>query len=429
MKRITLLAFLFLSILASSQNYKLFKPTSSKVYAALPLMNTTFSLKIDLISFNGNDSAYHFYKDISNQWINGDNCDFWGSQLGRAQNKPKWMGNRVLFDENHNYKFITLANDTLFMDFPQVQGASFNFYEDATQRFSITYEGKDTASILGVLDSVQNYRINHFNNLGDIIHSQLNDHVLMVGKTLGLIQFFQIDLFPTILNPLRLIGNTAPNVGLYQITQRMVYDYQPGDEIQYRSYYLKFLNGQFHYYSNNYTKYTFLERFDSVNKVTYTAIFERFNVDYTEYVSYTVNLVYRDDVVIINIPFDEINDGNTLMERSLSKLPYCSLNLMTYESSRDLGTGYCELKKCWGSRDCFGPPPTEIKTYVLGLGKYYDFYQKYSSGNQDKEEAAIFIIYFKKNGVICGDEIIVGEPEQMAVEKSFSVFPNPSTTS
>ena len=428
MNRIITIALLFLSTVAFSQNYKLFNPTSRKVYAKLPEMDSTFNIKFDSVSYNGTDSVYHFYKDVGSDWIDGEGCPFWGSYECHPQDKPKWLGNRVFFNESHEYKFITLANDTLFLSFPLIQGGSVNFFEDETQMFSITYEGKDTTTILGILDTVQNYRINHFNPAGDTIESPLNNHMIIVGKTLGLIQFFQVDRFPVILKPLRLIGNISPNVGLYQITEAMAYDFQIGDEIQYHRYYFEQSDGQTYYYDNYYLKYMILDRTDSDNLITYQAVYETFDVDYSNYVYDTINLFYDKNLVLISIPFDKNNSNNVHYTRSLNKLPYCDLNLWTFRNSIDLELEYCESKNCWGYGDTFGPPPDDIEIYVLGLGLYSYYYFEwnppYSSNGSGN-----YIVYFKKNGMSCGDEIFVGLEEQLASEMLFSISPNPSQNS
>lgn len=429
MKKIVFFAFLLLSIHAESENFKLFKPTSLKVFALLPEMDSTLNLKFDSVGFNGEDSVYHVYKDISNQWVDGTDCNFWGNDQCRLQNKPKWMGSTVYFNTNHEYKFITWANGLLHMKFPSVEGDSSYFYEDATRRFSITYESKDTLTVLGLLDSVQQYRIKHFDHAGNTIESPLNNYMIMVGKTLGLIQFFHVDKFPNGLIPLRLIGNNAPNAGLYSITQGMVYDFQPGDEIQYNYYSLFHWQGQTIYNYNYFTKYTILERTDSANIANYKAIYERFNADFTNYVYDTIQLAYNKNLVIIGLPFDEINQNDALMGRSLRKLSYCGLSLMRFKSSINIGTGYCESRNCWGNIDAFGPPPTETETYVFGLGLYDNFYRKFDYAHQNYTEYRQYIVYFKKNGVVCGSEIIVGTAEHSALEPLFSIFPNPAKNS
>lgn len=429
MKKNILFAILLISIQANSQNYKLFKPTSLKVFALLPEMDSTLNLKFDSVGFNGEDSVYHVYKDISNLWVDGSGCYFWGNDQCNPQNKPKWMGSTVYFNENHEYKFITWANGLLHMKFSSVQGDSSYFYEDATRKFSITYEGKDTLTVLGVLDSVQQYRIKHFDQAGNTIESPLNNYMIMVGKTLGLIRFFHVDKFPNGLIPLQLIGNKAPNVGLHDITHGMVYDFQQGDEIQYHAYSLAHWQGQTIYNYNYFRKYTILERTDSANIANYKAIYERFNADCTNYVYDTIQLVYNKNLVIMGLPFDEINQNDALMERSLRKLSYCGLSLMRFKSSRHIGTGYCESRNCWGNRDAFGPPPTETKTYVFGLGLYDDFYKKFDYTLQNYDENRQYIVYFKKNGIVCGSETIVGTAEHSALDPLFSIFPNPAKNS
>ncbi len=426
MKRILTIALVLISIQAFSQNYKLFKPDSRKVYAQLPALDSTFNIKFDSVSFNGIDSVYHFYKDVGDEWINGQGCPFWGSDYCNPQDKPNWLGNSVLFNESYEYKFINLANDTLYLSFPLLQGSSIYFFEDETQRFSITYEGKDTTSILGILDTIKNYRINHFNPVGDTIQSAINNHMIMVGKTLGLIQFFQVDKFPGTLKPLCLIGNISPNIGLYQITDEMVYDFQPGDEVQYYDRYSNVGGPP----ENNYTryiKYYFLERIDTTVTIKYKVASEIFYVGSTNMEIDTFYLSYQRNHVIATVPFDYPNQSGFLYTKRLYKKNYCGSYFWTYYIAPQYMT-YCELENCWGRYDIPGPPPNKETTYVLGLGLYI------------RKEGIVYpppvgysmyynVIYFKKNGIECGDEIIVGQIEHKNPEISLNISPNPALSS
>jgi hypothetical protein len=80
--------------------------------------------------------------------------------------------------------------------------------------------------------------------------------------------------------------------------------------------------------------------------------------------------------------------------------------------------------------DCFGPCPDDILIYVLGLGLYKDYYYKWYPGPDNTSHGnGEYIVYFVKNGISCGDEIIVGQSEYREPEISLNISPNPAMSS
>ena len=103
---------------------------------------------------------------------------------------------------------------------------------------------------------------------------------------------------------------------------------------------------------------------------------------------------------------------------------YFELNLWTY-SLEPQYLAYCLADNCWGSYDIPGPPPDEQTIYVCGLGLYLDksslsapppqgYYRMYN------------IIYFKKDGIECGEEVIVNINDPVIPASCFTVYPNPA---
>ncbi len=72
------------------------------------------------------------------------------------------------------------------------------------------------------------------------------------------------------------------------------------------------------------------------------------------------------------------------------------------------------------------PPYDKNLTCVVGLGNYSNWHFHYFS-NGGYEEGTTSIIYYKKNGVICGNEATVGIHEQNN-NISITISPNPFTT-
>jgi hypothetical protein len=421
MKNILTAFLALISFFAFSQDYKLFNGSSKKLYNDLPSGDSTFSLAFDSVKSVGSDSVYFIYPGLANE-IEPDSCQFWGGGWCIQQTEPSWSGSRVIYDNIENYRFVTSQNDTLHFNFSLLPGDSSIFYQDESQKFFMVFEGIDTTTVLNVADSAKFYRISHTDASGNTIHSPLNNKKIITGKEMGLIEFFGIDDFPQILLPLQLIGNASPDAGLSRLTYEMIDDHQPGDEIQYYDRY-DYPGGPPWCNYHRYIKHIFLDRTDTPDSIIYMVARFTFEEGASTQVSDTITQKYKKDEILAEIPFDYIDQSNTLVTKKLFKADYCGLDFWTYTVTPGYLI-YCINDNCWGSYDIPGPPPTEKTTYVSGLGLYSDE----SSINYPPPDGYSHwygIIYFKKDGIVCGDEVIVGMSD-INQSADFTVYPNPA---
>lgn len=83
---------------------------------------------------------------------------------------------------------------------------------------------------------------------------------------------------------------------------------------------------------------------------------------------------------------------------------------------------YCAVENSWCYYDS-GPPPDVDIVYVAGLGLYQDqSISSYPTGGSSSNN----IIYFKKNGVSCGNQLIVGREKILSHSNSLELYPNPA---
>jgi hypothetical protein len=422
MKHVLTPILALLSFLAFSQDYTLFNAGSKKLYSDLPSEDSTFSLAFDSVISAGTDSIYFMYTGLGYE-IETDSCMFWGSEWCTQQSKPSWLGSHVYFDNNRYYRFLTTQNDTLNLNFSLLPGDSSIFYQDESQKFFIVFEGSDTMAVLDFVDSVKSYRIHHTDASGNTINSSLNDKRIITGKEIGLIEFFRIDYFPIMLSPLHLIGNVSPDAGLISLTNEMIYDHQPGDEIQYLDIYDNEGGPPWCNY-HRYIKHKFLDRIDMQDSIIYTLARFTFEEGESTQLSDTITLKYKKAEILAEIPFDYIDQSKILVTNTLHKVDYCGLDFWTYTITPKY-LAYCDYDNCWGSYDIPGPPPAEKTVYVCGLGLYSDE-SSITSPPPTGYWRWYGIIYFKKNGIICGDEAIVGVSNPDLSEDLFTVYPNPA---
>ena len=406
----------------SGQDYNLFNATSKKLFTDYPDPLNTYSLSIESSQLTGADSIYYNFFKVAADGIESDTCMFWGGPFCNKQNASVWAGPKIKFDNLYSYNFYNLNNDSLFFNFYTGINGPALFYEDSTQRFSILFEAADTLTLLDQLDSALYFKIIHSDLQGNPINSLLNGQHIIISKEFGLARFFVIDSFPTVLKPISLIGNVSPTAGFYQLTNEMVYDYQAGDEVQYKeSSYYEPPAPPWDYYTR-YRKFIFLEREQTGDSLIYHIQQELFYADSVGIVIDTIIKKYLRAEVIAQIPFDKF-DGST---RRLSISDYCGQSRWTYSIEPIEDTEFCEADTCWGVSDLGRPPDDLYTSYVMGLGLYSDIaYNPYPGFGYRIQKS---IIYFKEEGVECGNEVIVGITEFDNPQVNLIITPNPANT-
>ncbi len=424
MKRCFICFFILLNSALIGQNYKLFNSNSKKIFVDSTSFSRAYNISFDSVFANGTDSIYQNFKliDYTNP-ITSSTCTFWGSQDCFPQNTPSWVGSKIIYNNLFNYKFITLPDDTLQFSFNTNTNDTIIFYQNTSNKFYLFFDRSDTISIFGNIDSVRFYKIIHKDNLGNIINSPLNQKEITVCKNWGLSTFFTIDSFPNVLKPIKLIGNLSPNGGINKITNELIYDYQIADEIQFHEYLSDYSYPPGDY--NRYKKYTVLNKFVSIDSIKYTIQKKIFNISSSIETTDTINLSYYRFSEITNFPFETINTE----EKTLSYKNYCSLNLLTFKSNYVPGFAFCPNENCWGNIDTNGPPPYESTTYVAGLGIYDYSYSHNLFPMGGYRTINHTINYFKKNGVACGSEAIVGITEKGSFYNQLNLSPNPAAKS
>lgn len=423
MKKTLIIVFAISSLWATAQDYALFNSNSRKVFTGFPNADSTFSLAFDSVRSMGSDSVYYPYYGVEDYYFSSENCQFWGGPECRPQTKPIWIGQKIITDNSGNFWFFNNQGDTLKFNFGTQTGGTSLFYEDEVQRFQLFSEGADAMTVLDLIDSVKIYRILHTDLQGNTINSALNNQTIIIGKDFGLVRFFQVDQFPDLLKPLALLGNSSPEAGLYKLTNAMIYDHQPGDEIQYQEYFSSYNSPPYDHY-NRFVKYVYIDRQDTQDSIIYLLTRTVFDMGETNATTTTLYHKYPRNGFIAELPYDKIYPGYIMSHRYLKLVDYCGLPLWTYSIKPEYLT-YCSEENCWGTFDIPGPPPFEETRYVAGLGLYLDeSYIPYPNWDYNRMEK---ITYFKKNGITCGEEVIVGLNNPRQVNNLFSISPNPVT--
>jgi len=416
-KYILLLCFFSVTTLFA-QDYQLFSANTKKLFTTYPDPNLAYSLAFDSVVATGSDLVYYNFLGMNQDFYESDTCMFWGGNICLQQNIPQWTGEKIIFSAPETYTFYNLPGEPLTFNFGIGADDTLVFYADPVQKFLLTKSGSDLINLFGIDDSAKFFRINHTDLQGNIIYSPLNDQEIIIGKNLGLVQWFQVDSFPEVLKPLRLMGLTLPAGGFYQLTNEILYDYQPGDEFQIQEYSNYYMPVPPEYEYNRYRHYTCLNKSLTPDSLIYEFRRHTLIVDSTTEYTDTVRLAWLRSEVIKDIPFERFDASF----RKLSLENYNEHKLWKYTVNTTEGWVYCVEDNCWGFGDTGGPPGEWQLEYVIGLGKFTDNNfvtspQGYTRTNQ--------IVYFKKDGIPWGT-LIVGINESPNFGQQITLKPVPA---
>ncbi|MBG0782532.1 MAG: T9SS type A sorting domain-containing protein [Bacteroidales bacterium] len=419
MKRLITLVLICCSTAIIAQDYKLFDSKSQKLFTTFPEKSSTYSLSFDSVVSFGSDSIYYnFYRIGEMNFVSYD-CDFWGDPNCYKQNIAVWPGEKISFDNQYNYGFFPGNGNTIQLDFTP-NGDTNIFYEDSTQKFSLSYEFSDTITVLNFPDSARFYTIHHTDLDGNTINSELNNQKIIIGKDLGLVRFFQINEFPEVLNPITLIGQKKQGLGIFNITLGMLYDFEVGDEFQYKEVHFNTLP---YYEDENYTayrKHNIIEKDETNDSLIYTIDETIFYEDSSLVINQTIQKVYQKNQVFAQLPFEKFNGDYQWFFMD----DYCGLKSWTYRFEAENALVYCEIDNVWGYYDTFGPPSEEETTWAFGLGMFKNNFYDYYNGIQYASGYNHTLIYFKKGDLECGN-IVVSTAESNLSQKLYQVYPNP----
>lgn len=418
MKKIFTISFLFAGLIAVSQNYQLFNVNSKKVYKT-DSSDKTYSLAFDSVIVNNSLTTLYPIRDFGYYSFPTGDCPMMGPCFRRSA--PIWIGISVEQIADGIYNFVNSDFEILNFNFNIKPNVLHVFYEDDVQRFSYQYNPTiKTYTIDGVIDSVKVFNILHTTLSGNVIMSELHGREIIVGKELGLINFFVVNEFPESLIPLSLIGTNSPDVGLIKISYADMYNYHPGDEIQYIES-STWGNGP---PSLNYTRYkkqTYLERSETDEFVYYRVATEVFYVDSLEVTKDTIDLSYGKNAMIAEIPF-EFGTGDYMNNKNLKMVNHFGVNHWLYsEDNYFLELNYCSDSNFW----CKAEDMLEYNfiEYELGLGLYSERWVShlYFDRYQAKQ-----VVYYKKDGVKYGNEAIVKINNLSVNPYRLLIVPNPA---
>lgn len=421
------IGFLLVSV-AAGQNYQMFNPETKKAFIDASGSGNTFGISFDTVIEGDVITTFFPYMNIEGYEVEMDPACITetGASFCFPETKPIWIGSQISANFYYdNYTFHTLYGIPLEIRTGLQPGENYILYEDSEQKFTLNALDNSYEDILGIADSVRNLQILHTDLQGNVINSSLNNFIIKTGKELGLINFFRIDSFPQVLQPITLIGNANPDAGLTQITNEDLYDYQPGDKLQYSEVAFK-SSCHIEFLYHKFTNLTFLERFDTADSIIFNCSREYFHKDSTNVYFDSVRLAYGRNQVIAQIPFDYVSHSEMLSSKILTEEDYCGNPLWTF-TSNSLSMIYCNVTDCWSLWDPYSLPTTVLETSVVGIGRYY--YNSITPIDLESLNYTFEVQYVEKGLFVCGKEQVVNTTYTRLPGSQLLISPNPANES
>lgn len=407
-------ALFVIPIAAIGQNYQLFENGRDQVFANESGTVNAYSIAFDSVRVNNGDTIFYNFLNFNPEDYTSVICPAWGANY--RHNKPSWIGRAITRKASGIYEFVTVGSDTIRFDVDLLPLDTLIMFESAVDRLSTVSLGTDTLTILGQLDSVRTFLLRHTTLAGTPIPASLHNETIVVSRFHGLVRFFHVADFPTTQLPVSLIGQTNPDLGLYRVTDGMLYDHQLGDVYQ-TYYYSHQYGGPPWNNSSSYQKTKILSRTETNDSLLYSVLNEFFNTATQQLTTGITTLGYERDRIVASIPF-ELFDGAS---HRIELVELCGMPFWSYNSYDQNSVIYCPEDTCWSDFDTNGPPPFVVTERVIGFGTY-----SHSSTISGPTGLSFgnFMGYFEKNGLQCGTEAILGISERTL--PTFTVSPNPT---
>jgi len=297
---------------------------------------------------------------------------------------------------------------------------------------SVTKIYADT--LLGVEDSVQEISFQAYNIGGDSVPHIMNGKQIVLGKLLGLLEWFDIHLFPNDTTRYFLAGKSHLQIGIQLVPALEMFDFDIGDEFHYDNE-----NSWGHWY---HTMKTVLEKtiYGDVDSIVYK--YERCYVEYRP--QPPPNTFFIHDTII-----ETIDLTNWYWLELFNKLPDEFIRLDEYSAHkyfRKIGShenrvmvAISYLDYNYYSQNCWRDNWPDMQYYEefhceKGLGYTY-YITREVLGSGFIGEYISSLVYYRKGSEVWGTPwasdcfTLVGVDYHEAPDVSLSIYPNPASGS
>lgn len=421
MKHFLLLVFgAFLALPVFSQNYQ--AVNSSEVKLLEPQFGTIRGYRIDSVLVAGADSLLYPSRAVRETGESWECYQPSGASM---------LGDHIRILPDGDHLFFNQNSDTIRIKTQATLYQEWVMWSDQTTTIHGKIVQVDAGNVFGVTDSIKSIRISapDYNFDGD---------TLLLSKQYGLLNTYNFYAFPDMNEsyyemPLKLYnvyGILSKNLGGSNLTMFDVFDFQPGDEIQYEKTNLNFGSGTILQIAEHYTSRQDYYPDSIVYGLDRSVLVRQLTPDTDSIVSLTTVATTR--TILPNPYFDALPTLPVADQHWVDgeALAYYSMEDGDYLQKQDLssfGGGNATLVKN-PDNDCYQPAidgacPGTPHTYLKGLGGPY-YYCSQGAPYIKRSE----LTYFLKDTLEWGSpfdfSVSVAEAER---DTGFRLYPNPAS--
>jgi hypothetical protein len=424
---LTLVLSVFCILSGFSQNYQVFNSGDTKLYEQNQNSDIR-AIRVDSTAFQDGDSIFYFNSTARQ-------VEFSCFTL----NGSSWMGNHVRIKSDGTSLFFNSEGDTISIETQAEVDAPWTCFEKDEISITATVINTSTQELFGQTTSVKTIGFEAFDMEGNSASGPINDKTIELSEDFGLNQALNFYAFPDSFelyyevpfSEYSLKGSESPELGIQNLTNREVFDFQPGDELHVIERDISPGNG-----NRIELAFEFTGRENYADSIVYDYQRHYFNYSLPEdsliavYVT-PETLTVKNEAEINALPSISFLDSSSYLapvvirhyNMQLSNI-FDMSNLRTKTSTEDYYSLVInENPDCWTEPiidGCFSED-----SYYEGLGGPY-YYCSSSIAEQYISERAL--VYFNKGGTEWGTplDLTVGIDDLGTKETAVKVFPNPA---
>jgi len=337
-------------------------------------------------------------------------------------NGGSWVGKEVIEKTDGATLFNNLWGDTVIIHTQANLNDSWMFYNDTSQNYYVaTATALDTTTISGAADSIKTITISAYNASGLNSADSINGKQIILSKAHGIYQTFALYTFPFPTQYVAMdyyMDMTEKVNDVIQIFKKEVlvtnpttfdlYDSQPGDIFQY--------HGSFY----------FIQDYKKEDSVISRQLVSNSQLEYvlgTKEISINgPNLTTRNYLDTVNINYEVLKwFDSTLMPDESHNMNFIKYNPIDKTHCLETSKYTTTSNNIYNGVINNFEPTTSEYIYKIGFGLTYNYI---FSGSYPNNNTDIGLYYTLKNGISCGNKILLAINELQQVD--FSISPNPA---
>lgn len=434
--------FLLLSTISVGQNYQPIN-SNTAIFLGLDSSMAEFGFRTDSVAIENNDTSYFSYPTFR---IEG------GIEFGCVNlNALCPFGRKVHYSDLGWTYFLGNNNDTISVSHSASLNDSWVLFRQSPD---VIIKGTVTAiSIqewLGITESVKVISMQAQNNQGQNISHPCNGNEILIGETMGLLQFPDFYFWPNEIQILKVVGDENLKRGLRRFSNFEIYDFDTCDEFHFErhnetseippddNFFVKRVLAK----NETATTYNYTIEIQKIRHYMqpvsgfppYVSVVELTHDTISEYYSKSSDvsyLLYPDELVL------ELDTNNLSISWSKPSRYKYQDGRPEFTVSNNYNTYYADINSLSNLDSCISeftdlcchnPININNPSFSLGLGET----QTYSVGGGGGSPIVPVrerLVYFNKCGTEWGtplSESLLNQIEETA-EITFNLYPNPAT--